>query len=144
MAVMSLCPVCLGQIFATGGTELPTVKVHEDGVGKICPMSGQPMPEWAERNTRASVKGRSSGICEHCQMQRATDMHHRLSVGTGGKWHPANVLHLCRLCHSMFTDHMEMAYQMGISIRGRAQDPNKVPVMRANGEIFYVSDEVAA
>lgn len=146
MAVMSLCPVCLAQIQATvdGRRVLPTVQAHEDGIGKICPMSGQPLPEWAERSTRVAVKGRSGGICEHCLMQRATDMHHRLSVGAGGKWHPANILHLCRFCHSRFTDDPEMAYQLGISIRGKAQDPNGVPVLRANGEMFYVTDEVAA
>jgi 5-methylcytosine-specific restriction protein A len=142
---MSLCPVCLADISATrdGHTVLPTVQAHMDGIGKLCPMSGQPMPEWVERSTRAAVKGRSGGICEHCLMQRATDMHHRISAGTGGWWSPANILHLCRLCHSRFTDNMSLAYQMGISLR-RSQDPEEVPIMRANGEIFYVTDQVAA
>jgi hypothetical protein len=142
---MSLCPVCLGQIRATrqGTTVLPTVETHCDSIGGVCPMSGQPMPEWGERNTRAAVKGRSSGICEHCRMQRATDMHHRISRGVGGWWSPANVLHLCRVCHSHFTGNVSMGHHMGIILR-RAQNPEEVPVMRADGEIFYATDEVAA
>lgn len=143
-AVMPLCPVCLAEIVATrdGDTVLPTVQAHYDTAQHICPMSGQPMPKWEERSTRNAVKGRSFNICEHCQQTTATDMHHRISRGVGGWWSPANCLHLCRVCHSHFTDKMDLAYQMGISLR-RAQIPSEVPVMRKTGEIFYPTDEVS-
>lgn len=143
MANMSLCPVCLADIQATA-PNVPTVKAHCDSIGKICPMSGQPLPAWDERSTRAAVKGRSCDVCEYCHLRRATDMHHRISAGTGGWWSPANILHLCRLCHSEFTDDMAEAYRLGVSIRGRRQDPNKVPLIQANGELLYVTDQVAA
>lgn len=139
---MPLCPVCLTPIGATD-QYTPTVEEHADHIGKVCPMSGQPLPQWDERSTRAAVKGRSGGICEHCLRQRATDMHHRISAGTGGWWSPANILHLCRLCHSKLTDNPNWAYSLGLMLR-RTQDPNAVPMMRQNGELMYVTDEVAA
>ena len=142
MAQMLLCPVCLQDIAAAGeGRHSLVVRAHQDKVGRLCPMSGEPLPAWDERSTRKSVAGRSSGICEHCWMQRATDMHHRISAGAGGKWHPANILHLCRLCHSQVTINPDWACQRGLSLK-RFQEPDKIPVMTSSGTIFYVDDWV--
>lgn len=140
--LMPLCPVCLAPVCATS-PEVPTVRVHPDGVGKTCKMSGQPLPEWDEKSTRLAVHGRSGGICEYCLSRRATDMHHRVSRGVGGKWHPANIVHLCRFCHGDATNMPAWAYNNGICLR-RTQDPGGVPMIQRSGELLYLTDAVTA
>lgn len=139
---MLLCPVCLSPITATD-PYTPTVRAHLDHLNKTCPMSGQPLPQWDERSTRNAVKGRSGGICEYCMARRATDMHHRISRGVGGAWHPANIVHLCRWCHGDATDLPDWAYSQGVSLRS-TQDPERTPMIRSSGELLHLTDEVAA
>lgn len=94
---------------------------------------------WDEANTREAAKGRSGGICEFCSSARATDMHHRISRGVGGKWSPANILHICRACHS--DANRPEAYESGLSLR-RHEDPEAVRVHRKTGETVFLSDDV--
>lgn len=137
---MPLCPVCLAPIYCND--EVPTVRAHLDGIGKTCPMSGKDLPMWDERSTRLAVHGRSGGICERCRMRRATDMHHRMSRGVGGWWSPANIVHLCRYCHTD-ADDIDWAYSQGVCLR-HSQDPNRVPMLCADGTLLHLTDEVAA
>src|ERR1700757_5132401 len=90
---------------------------------------------WGEFDTRPAVRGRSYNICEYCSAERATDMHHRKSRGTGGKWEPCNILHLCRTCHRWATHHPTAAYTLGLSLK-RGDDPETTPVRRCDGTLF--------
>lgn len=139
--LVSICPVCCAPIQDNLEGVGPTVKLHNDGVGRICPMSGQPMPPWDERGTREACKNRSGGVCEFCMTTRATEMHHRKSRGVGGEWHPANILHLCSGCHAYITHHPEWSYQLGLMVRSY-DDPAEIAVTQFNGTPLYLSDEV--
>lgn len=139
-----LCPVCLLIVETHDGG---ITDKHCDTIGHICKMSGKPMFTWDQVSTRAAVNGRSAGICEYCRRRRATDCHHRISAGTGGKWSPANILHLCREDHSYFTDHPEEAYPMGIMVYshtdGELTDPSVIPVVQIDGGGLWLTDDCA-
>lgn len=96
-------------------------------------MSHRAAPAWDETTTRAAVWGRSMGVCEYCQAEQATDMHHRQGRGVGGKWHPANIIHLCRTCHGRCTspagENREWAEYVGLIVSSY-EDPAKVVVLR--------------
>ena len=43
-------------------------------------------------------------ICEACDRELATDVHHRTDIANGGDaWHPDNLQALCHQCHSTTT-----------------------------------------
>src|SRR5262245_50689135 len=109
--VAVLCPVCLQP---ADTDRFGVVKEHDDSVGHPCPMSGRVGPSWDEDTTRPAVQGRSGGICEYCSKHLAQDMHHRKSVGVGGFWHPANIIHICRTCHRFITEHPNWAWTLGL------------------------------
>lgn len=77
---------------------------------------------WTERKTRVAVRARSGGVCERCDKSRATDMHHRKNRSQSGKWHPANILHLCALCHVEITAEPDYSRENGWSVLS-SQDP---------------------
>lgn len=131
-----LCPVCLAPITADDGV----VKMHHDGIGKICPMSGREPYIWDEDATRNAVPNRSNGYCEFCG-ERAAEMHHRIARSQGGSWSPANILHLCSPCHRYYTEHPKVAYWLGVSVR-RNGNPAHIPVKTPRGELL-LSDDVA-
>ena len=99
---------------------------------------------WNESDTRAAVAGRSGGICEGCCAARACDMHHRVPRSLGGKWIPANILHLCRPCHNRVTEtkYIKEAEARGLSLRSY-EDPENIPVQRLTGETTYLSNDVS-
>lgn len=134
-----LCPVCLMPCETNA---YGVVKTHADSVGGDCPMAGKQGPTWDEDSTRAAVPGRSGGVCEYCTRRRAQDMHHRKSRGVGGRWHPANVLHLCRVCHRFITDHPAWAHALGLIVKS-TEDPAKRPVTREDGSTFSPTDDIA-
>jgi HNH endonuclease len=134
-----LCPVCLQP---TMTDHRGMVEPHEDSVGHECPMSNRTGPAWTEASTREAVRGRSGDICEYCGQRRAQDMHHRKSLGVGGKWHPANIIHVCRTDHRFLTEHPNWAWRLGLIVKS-AEDPNTRPVTREDGTIFQPSDDVA-
>lgn len=136
---MLICPVCLAVI---SPNDCGAVLAHLTVVGRVCPMSGKPMPKWTERATREAVVGRSNGICEYCGYARASDMHHRKSRGVGGKWHPANIIHLCRPCHATATANPEDARIKGLIVEHH-RDPSTVLVVRPDGARISLTDEVA-
>lgn len=143
---LTQCPVCLGwphlvadsRIRTTDISALPHARMapHSDGWNVLCYMSHRAAPVWDEPSTRAAVHGRSGGICEHCREHLATDMHHRKSRGVGGKWSPANIIHLCRLCH-MFCDGNTRAEAEKINlVIGRADEPELLPVYTPFGALW--------
>jgi len=134
-----VCPGCFELIDVDIENEIlphPVPKTR-----KTCEMSGKFYYEWDEYTTRKAVAGRSCGICECCGRAKATDMHHRISRGVGGQWTPANILHLCRSCHGYITDHPNMAYRRGLSLR-HGDNPESIPLQRLNGITSFISDQV--
>lgn len=75
-----------------------------------------------ERRARRVVAARSGGWCETCARQAATDWHHRLNRSQGGKWCPANGLHICRTCHELIGRE-----RIEAKARGWALEPHQVP-----------------
>jgi hypothetical protein len=111
----------------------------------VCPTSGNEPFTWDERSTRAAVPGRSGGRCEFCGA-KATSMHHRIAVSQGGRWSPANILHLCGDgvlgCHGYFTQHPTHAKRVGVSLHP-SQIPAQVPVLTEFGQL-WLADDIAA
>jgi len=134
-----LCPVCLNP---TETDAFGVMQPHPNSVGSECVMSGKLGARWDERSTRAAVDTRSGGRCEYCRARPARDMHHRRGSGVGGRWHPANILHLCRKCHRFITDHPGWAHSLGLRLK-EAEDPGERPVTREDGTGFQPSDDVA-
>lgn len=83
---------------------------------------------WTERKTRVAVYDRSNGACERCDAAVAIDMHHRKNRSQSGKWHPANIMHLCRLCHVEITSEPKKSTQAGWTVPER-ENPADVPVV---------------
>lgn len=106
------------------------------------PMSADGI-EWDERLTRTAVRGRSLGWCEWCGKLPGTDMHHRRNASQGGKWHPANILHLCRGCHHAVTVNPDWAHMCGLTLRA-GQDPATTPVVDPGVRDWYPSDLIIA
>jgi hypothetical protein len=131
------CPECLSEVQISEDI----LEAHRDRKGNPCFMSGRFFVRWDERFTREAVVGRSGGVCERCNCARATDMHHRISRGVGGKWSPANIVHLCRLCHTVITANPEDAYKDGWSLP-HGSEPNTIAVKRSVGWL-QPSDNVA-
>jgi hypothetical protein len=131
-----LCYECLGDIEIIDGV----VSKHRNSIGGWCWMSGEAPFVWDEIATRATVPSRSNGICETCCRQPATEMHHRISRGTGGKWSPANILHLCHLCHDWITrtNNYKEAARFGLVVPSTA-DPEKIPVRRLTFDDNHVA-----
>lgn len=104
--------------------------------------------EWTERLTRPAVTVRSGKRCERCGTAYPTDMHHRLSLARRGKWHPANVLHLCRACHHRITVNPNWAESLGLSLPSHPViNPASVPVrIERDGVASYLwlTDELIA
>ncbi|WP_259641850.1 hypothetical protein [Mycobacterium persicum] len=83
---------------------------------------------WTEGKTRVAVHERSNGACELCDERRAQDMHHRRNQSQSGKWHPANILHLCRLCHVKITADPKWAHEFGFTL-WHGEEPTQTPVL---------------
>lgn len=83
-----------------------------------------------ERTARKIVRARSGGVCELCQKQRATDVHHRKNRSQGGLWEPQNLLHLCHDEHMRITTSPALSYERGWSVRS-GHDPATQPVWLA-------------
>lgn len=124
-------------------------------------MSSRAAPTWDEATTRAAVQGRSQGICEMRCGNLAAEMHHRKGRGVGGRWHPANIIHICAPCHRRCTSpagtEREWAEYVGLVVHGY-EDPALVPILlgvrdmtarrvghhttNSCGEVLLLTDEV--
>jgi transposase-like protein len=95
---------------------------------------------WTEFTTRLAVRERSNGACERCDAARATDMHHRKNRSQSGKWHPANIVHLCALCHVEITANPKASRESGFSIR-QHEDPADIPLIYRRGPRVRLCDK---
>ena len=91
-----------------------------------------------EKKARVIVRERSGGLCEIDQCGPATDWHHRKNRSQGGRWTPANGLHLAAPCHRRVTEHPLEACGNGWSVLSW-QDPATVPVRLWHGT-YYLTD----
>lgn len=94
---------------------------------------------WDEPSTRAACHGRSMGVCEFCRERRAAEMHHRMSRGVGGKWTPANIIHLCFWCHLFATLEPTDAHDVGLVVWS-TEVPEDQPVRTAFGDLWLTDD----
>lgn len=83
---------------------------------------------WTEFKTRIAVRERSNEVCERCDQARAQEMHHRKNRSQSGAWEPANILHLCSLCHVEITAEPEKSRANGWAVLS-TQTPAEVPVL---------------
>lgn len=87
-----------------------------------------------EKLARHLVRERSGDVCEGCGRARATNWAHRVARSQGGKWCPANGMHLCGSgttgCHGWATAHPNDANAAGWCLRSY-QDPETEPVWTA-------------
>ena len=98
--------------------------------------------EWTQALTRVAVAGRSMRRCEWCGRRNATDMHHRRNASQGGKWHPANIVHLCRECHGTVTINPAWAHDKGLTLWA-GEEPDETP-LRFDGGDVYLTDNLIA
>lgn len=92
-----------------------------------------------ERNARKLVYARSNNVCERCGRRRASEAHHRKNRSQGGQWTPANLLHLCTLCHRDVTISPRIAYEQGWAVPSYA-DPIATPVWLAGWGFVLLTD----
>jgi hypothetical protein len=92
----------------------------------------------AERDARKVVASRSFGRCELNPRHPGTDMHHRLNRSQGGRWCPANLMHLCADHHRWITEHPNAAAAQGWTIHGR-RNPADVPCWLFGREFVFLT-----
>jgi len=84
----------------------------------------------SESLCRKVVPVRSAGMCEICGRQPGQSLHHRKPRSQGGKWHPANIVHLCgdgvAGCHGRVTDTRTEYYGRGWLVH-RDDEPAAMP-----------------
>lgn len=80
-----------------------------------------------ESRCRRIVRSRSGGACEICGVE-AVQMHHRRNRSQGGRWTPANILHVCVQCHDTIGRNPNWARDRGYTIQGTEETPELVPV----------------
>ncbi|URM86506.1 HNH endonuclease [Mycobacterium phage Hilltopfarm] len=98
---------------------------------------------WDEKLTRQAIKqGRSMGLCEFHGDHPATDMHHRRNASQGGKWHPANIIHICRELHHEVTVNPEWAHSIGLTL-WTGEDPADVPVQLGSLHLWLTDQLIA-
>jgi 5-methylcytosine-specific restriction protein A len=92
----------------------------------------------------AIVQERSSGCCERCGNDWATQLHHRRPRGMGGtKREGSNtasaLLHLCQRCHAYIESHRWQALTLGWLVL-QDGDPVATPVRTRHGVVMLTDD----
>lgn len=80
-------------------------------------------------NSRPTVHTRSGGMCERCGTQRATDVHHR-QLRRHGDHEPANLVDLCRACHSWAHGNVAEAMTAGFIVHSTS-NPREIALTHA-------------
>jgi 5-methylcytosine-specific restriction enzyme A len=98
-------------------------------------------------HTRVAVFDRDGGKCLRC-LGDATDVHHRRVKGMGGSKDPithgmANLISLCRDCHTFTHDNPGDAYKYGFLVKA-SETPADVPVWVGTREKMLLFDDGTA
>lgn len=97
----------------------------------------------SERDARRIVYGRSSGCCEVCGNHPGQSWHHRQNRSQGGRWTPANGLHVCgdgtTGCHGWIGANPAESYEYGWLVRGHA-DPLSESVLYRGRRVLLTDD----
>jgi len=67
--------------------------------------------------TATIVEARSRGVCEVCDDNRATQIHHKAGRRVPGANHPTLLLHVCLFCHTEIHANPDWSYRHGHLIR---------------------------
>lgn len=89
---------------------------------------------------RRLVYARSTGLCERCGREWATDWHHRKNRTQGGLWCPSNGLHLGRACHDDIGRHPAVSYVAGFLVREHAIPANQPVRLALHGWALLNTD----
>jgi hypothetical protein len=107
---------------------------------KPAPTVPVPRKPTGEAYARRTVAARSGGVCERCDAARAAHWHHRQNRSQGGRWEPANGLHLCARCHHYVTVNPAASEAPGWTVP-RGLDPAAVAVRLAlHGLVLLTPD----
>ncbi len=86
----------------------------------------------SEHQARRRVYERSEAACEVCGNQPGQSVHHRKNRSQGGRWTPANLLHVCgdgtRGCHGWIGANPAESYRNGWLVRGTGE-PSAIPAL---------------
>lgn len=93
---------------------------------------------WTEATTRKAVKERSGEVCELCSMP-AVQMHHRRNRSQLGKWHPANIIHVCVACHHIIGANPSWSSEHGYTVLSH-EDPASKAVLLTCGWVCLTDD----
>lgn len=97
---------------------------------------------------RSAIAARSQGVCEHCGVRPATDIHHRRFLSRGGASSVVNGIALCggptglaggnhSGCHGLA--HTEKGHELGLSVHSW-DDPRDVSVWRRGVLVWLTAD----
>lgn len=94
---------------------------------------------------RSAALRRDEYTCTRCS-KPATDAHHRKVKGMGGTSDPeiaigaANLVSLCRDCHSWCHAHPAEAYRLGFLVHSW-DSPEKVSIIRKSGGLVWLKQD---
>lgn len=96
---------------------------------------------------RIIVFDRDGGKCLRC-LGDGMDVHHRRVKGMGGSSSPqthglANLITLCRDCHSYIHDHPEESYALGFLVKA-SETPEDIPVWVGTRQKMILKDDGTA
>ena len=90
------------------------------------------------RNVRVAVDRRERGRCLRCGGP-GTDVHHRRRRREGGHG-VANLILLCRTCHSWAHGHPARARDLGLIVSVYGPEPTDIPIQAWNGWMNLTDD----
>jgi len=91
---------------------------------------------------RERVVLRDTQVCRYCLAGWQLEIHHRQGRGGDNPNRLSNLLTLCSSCHKWVTEHPEMAYQLGLSVKRVGLDqPDEVPFRDSTGRMWCLDDE---
>jgi len=97
----------------------------------------------SEAHARLAVYRRSRAVCEVCGNRPGQSWHHRKNRSQGGRWTPANGLHVCgdgtTGCHGWIGANPAESYKNGWLVRSTF-DPAAIPV-RYRGRLVLLDDD---
>lgn len=91
---------------------------------------------------REKVILRDAHICRYCFAGWNLEVHHRQGRGGDNPNRLSNLISLCSACHKWCTEHPEMAYKLGLSVKRIGLDqPDEIPFRDSAGGVWALTDE---